>query len=105
MIVLPFIMKLIPPKVPCRCGPKLQKVRELGPAAELNGLPFMDQQGRWAINNMDFKEGTGDICRGLIERLTSRFDMDDKVIAATSIVNNKNTWPDNYDDAKGMCNW
>ena len=94
-------MKLISPKVPCRCGPKLQKVREVAPGGEFHGVPLLDEQRRRPTDRVPFLEVTGAICTDLVARLQSRFDMDDDLVAATSIVN-KNTWPDN-NDARGMC--
>ena len=90
-------MILIAPKVPCRGGPKLLKVRGLEDMV-LDGVPLVDRGGRRVIP-MD--EITGNICGDLVARLTTRFDMRDELIAATAIANKK-TWPSTLEEAKGI---
>ena len=46
-------------------------------------------------------ETTGIICADLIESMTTRFEMSDPIIAATSLANKK-TWPSKLENAKGM---
>lgn len=76
-----------------QCGPKLQKVRGVD---QLDGVALKDDRGRFA--HATIEDITGNVCRDLISSLTVRFDMDDAIIAATSLANKK-TWPMKIEDA------
>ena len=77
----------------CRPGPKLQKV--LG-KDELCGVPLKEEAKRSAKKRDDM----GGVATELIQKLGARFNVKEKVVAATSISNLKN-WPDTLHDAKG----
>ena len=77
----------------CRPGPKLQKV--LG-KEELCGVPLKEESRRSAKK----REDMGGITTDLIKKLGARFNVDEKVVAATSLSNLTN-WTDTLHDAKG----
>ena len=88
---------LIAPKVSFRCGPKLQRVRGKD---VFHGVVLTEGTSR-RTGKVPLTELTGAVCRDLIDRLTLRFDIDDGIVAATSLAD-KNTWPATIEEAKGL---
>lgn len=56
-----------------------------------------DYTGR---HEVPLEEITGIVCRDVVASLTTRFDMADSLITATSLANKK-TWPAKHEDSKG----
>ena len=76
----------------CRPGPKLQKV--LG-KDELCGVPLKEESKRSAKKREDMDGMATDF----IQKLGARFNVNEKVVAATSISNLSN-WPNTLHDAR-----
>ena len=76
----------------CRPGPKLQKV--LG-KDELCGVPLKEESKRSAKK----REDMDGVATDFIQKLGARFNVNEKVVAATSIFNLSN-WPNTLHDAR-----
>ena len=76
---------LIALKVSFRCGPKLQKVR----SKDVYHCVVLTERTSSRTGKVLLTELTDAVCRDLIVRVTVRFDIDDGIVAATSLADKK----------------